>query len=139
MSQSTAYQYVKLGSHLEFLRGISTSSIMQTKSLAAFPNLLHNLPPRRYSVVEVVTATKSLLVQLQDLGLAESLRVAEPLRPMVKSMEDYLSQQPNPRAAYLTDLFADRLVGLAVQIGTAVRTELGMASNVSSPSASGPG
>ena len=73
MSQPTAYQYVKLGSNLEFLRGVSTASVMQTKSLAEFPNLMNNFPPRRYAVVEVVKVLKSLLVQLHELGLAESL------------------------------------------------------------------
>ena len=43
--QPTAYQYVKLGSNLEFLRGISTVSVMQTTSLAAWPSLMEN-PPR---------------------------------------------------------------------------------------------
>ena len=47
MAQPTAYQYVKLGSNLEFLRGISTVSLMQTTSLAGFPNLLDNFAPRR--------------------------------------------------------------------------------------------
>ena len=131
MSQPTAYQYVKLGSNLEFLRSVSTASVMQTKSLAEFPNLMNNLAPRRYAVVEVVKVVKSLLVQLEDLGLAGSLSVAAPLRPMLGSMEDYVSRQPYPRAAYLTDSFADRLVALAVQIGTAVRTELGIASSLS--------
>ncbi len=113
---------------------------MQTKSLAAFRNLINNFSPRRYAVVEVVKVVKSLLVQLQDLGLAGSLRAAEPLRPMVKSMEDYLSRQPNPRAAYLTDAFADRIVALAVQTATAVRSELGMASMpLPSPSGRGAG
>ena len=74
MTQPTAYQYVKLGSNLEFLRGISTASVMQTTSLAEFGNLLNNFSPRRYAVVEVVKVVKSLLVQLNELGLA---RVAE--------------------------------------------------------------
>ena len=112
---------------------------MQTKSLAEFPNLMNNFSPRRYAVVEVVKAVRSILVQLQDLGLASSLRVAEPFRPMLKSMEDYLSRQPNPRAAYLTDAFANRIVALAVQIGMTVRSELGTASSLPAPSGSGPG
>ena len=138
--QATAYQYVKLGSNLEFLRGISTASVMQTTSLAAFPNLTGNFSPRRYSVFNVVNAVKALLAQLQELGLAESLRAAEPMRPMLAAMEDYLAKQPNPQQAYLTDQYADRLVALAVQVGTAVRTELGMTSIKSpSPAGRGPG
>ena len=34
MTQPTPYQYVKLGSNLEFLRGISSASVMQTANLA---------------------------------------------------------------------------------------------------------
>ena len=53
MTQPTAYQYVKLGLNLEFLRGIATASVMQTTSLAAFPRLMENLSARRYSVMQV--------------------------------------------------------------------------------------
>jgi hypothetical protein len=60
--QPTAYQYVKLGANLEFLRGISTVSVMQTTSLAAWPSLLENLPARRYSAIRIVEAVKALLV-----------------------------------------------------------------------------
>ena len=45
MAAPTAYQYAKLGSNVEFLRGISSVSLMQTASLIAFPHLLENLPP----------------------------------------------------------------------------------------------
>jgi len=125
--QPTAYQFVKLGSNLEYLRGLATASVMQTASLAGCPNLLDNFSPRRYSLPNVVNASKSLLAQLEELGLRESLRAAAPLGPMLASMEEYLSQQPNPQQAYLTDPFADRLVALAVKVATAVRTELGIA------------
>ncbi len=47
MTQPTAYQYLKLGSNLEFLRGICSVSITQKTSLAALPNLMGNLPPYR--------------------------------------------------------------------------------------------
>jgi hypothetical protein len=124
--QPTAYQYVKLGSNLEFLRGISTASVMQTASLAGAANLVNNMSPRRYSVVNVVNALKSLLVQLNEMGLPQSLKVAEPLRPMLAQMEVYLSAQPNPHNATVTDPFADRLVAIAVQVAISVRTELGM-------------
>jgi hypothetical protein len=128
MTQSTNYQYVKLGANLEFLRGIATVSIMQTTSLVAFPNLMENLPGQRYAVMKVVNVLKSLLVQLQELGLEQSLRVAEPFRPMLKEMEEYLARAPKPQLAYLTDPFAERLAVLAKQLGSAVRTELGMVS-----------
>ena len=70
---------------------------------------------------------KSLLAQLEELGLPATLRAAEPLPAMLKSMDEYLARQPEPQLACLTDPFADRLVALAVQVGTAVRSELGIA------------
>jgi hypothetical protein len=139
MAQPTAYQYVKLGANLEFLRGISTASIMQTTSLVAFPNLMDNLPARRYPVMPVLGVLKATLVQLEEMGLEQSLRAAEPFRPMLKDMEDYLAQVAEPERAYLNDVFAERLVALAKQLGSAVRTELGMMSAVPSPIGRGPG
>ncbi len=133
MTQPTPYQYVKLGSNLEFLRGVSTVSVMQTTSLAAFPNLMENLSAGRFSLMHVVNALKSLLVQLEEMGLGESLRVAEAFRPMLKEMEEYMARQAQPQLAYLTDPFAERLIALSRQVGTAVRTELGMAAQKSPP------
>ena len=129
MAQTTAYQYVKLGSNLEFLRGLSTVSVMQTTSLAAFPNLLENLSARRYAVVQVVSVLKSLLVQLEEMGLPKSLREAEPFRPMLAEMEAYLSRQPTPQLAHLNDPFAERIVALAKHLGSAVRSELALPAN----------
>jgi hypothetical protein len=125
MPQPTAYQYVKLGSNLEYLRGIATVSIMLTTSLAACPKLLANLPMTRYSVMQVAGVIRTLLAQLEEMGLAESLREAEPLCPMLKELEDYLSRQAKPELARLKDEFAERLIVLAITIGFAVRTELG--------------
>jgi hypothetical protein len=122
-----AYQYVKLGSNLEFLRGLATVSVIQTTSLAAFPGLMENLPWQRYSVLGVVNVIKSLLVQLEAMGLEQSLRTAEAFRPMLAEMEDFLARQPKPQLARLTDPFAERLVALSKVVGSAVRSELGTA------------
>jgi len=103
MRQPTPYQYVKLGSNLEFLRGIATVSVMQTTSLAAFPGLMENLSVQRYSVLQVVNVMKSLLVQLEGMGLAQSLQVAEAFRSMLAEMENYMAQQPKPQFAHLND------------------------------------
>ena len=46
MSMPTGYQYAKLGSNLEYLRGICSASLPQAGSLAAFPDLRENLPAR---------------------------------------------------------------------------------------------
>jgi hypothetical protein len=127
MAQPTAYQYVKLGANLEYLRGISTVSIMQTTSLVAFPKLMENLPAMRYSAMRVAEVLKAILVQLQEIGLEQSLRMAEAYRPMLKEIEDYLATTTAPQAAFLNDQFAERLAVLAKQLGAAVRSELGMA------------
>lgn len=139
MAQATAYQYVRLGSNLEFLRGLATVSVIQTTSLAAFPNLMDNLSARRYSVMQVVNVIKSLLVQLEEMGLAQSLRVADAFRPMLAEMEQYLARQPKPELAHLTDEFAERLVVLSKQLGSAVRGELAASPAVSSPPGEGMG
>jgi hypothetical protein len=125
--QPTAYQYVKLGANLEFLRGVCTVSIMQTTSLAAFPNLMDNLPTRRFSVVRVLEAVTAVLIQLEEMKLEQSLRIAEAFRPMVKDMEDYLRHAQKPQLARLNDPFAEQLVALAKQVALAVRNELGSA------------
>jgi hypothetical protein len=128
MPQPTTYQYVKLGSNLEFLRGFATVSVIQTTSLAAFPELMENLSAQRYSVLNVVNVLKSLLVQLEEMGLEQSLRAAEPFRAMLAEMEGFLTRQQKPELAHLTDPFAERMVALAKVVGSAVRTELGLMS-----------
>ena len=58
---------------------------------------------------------------------------------MLKEMEDYQAGLKPTQYAYLNDPFAERLVALSKQIGSAVRSELGMAdSSVPSPSGRGP-
>ena len=61
------------------------------------------------------------------MGLAQSLGAAEPFRPMLAEMEDYLARQPKPELAQLNDPFAERLVALSKQLGSAVRSELAVA------------
>jgi hypothetical protein len=124
MSEPTAYQYAKLGSNLEFLSGISSVSLMQTTSLAAFPNLLGNLPAQRYSVQRVVEVLKSVLIQLEDMDLKASLEIAEHYRPMLKDMEEYLAKNPNPQTAFLLDHFADRLVEISRHLTVALKQDL---------------
>ena len=124
MHQPTGYQYAKLGSNLEYLRGICSISVEETIDLATFPDLAENLPMRRYLVVNVVQVLRSLLVQLQELQIPLSCRAAEPFRPMLKEMEDYLSKSPTPRTACLNDAFAQRLVVVAKQVILAARRDL---------------
>jgi hypothetical protein len=128
MTQPTPYQYAKLGSHLEFLRGVCTVSLMQTTSLAAFPNLMENLPLQRYSVLHIVEAIKSLLVLLQEMKLEQSRRAAAGFQPMLKEMQTFLAGRKTPEGAYLHDPFAEQLVLLSKQVASAVRRELSAAS-----------
>jgi hypothetical protein len=94
---------------------------------------MENLPSQRYSVVGVVNVMKSLFVQLEEMGLEQSLKVAEAFRPMLAEMEVFLSRQAKPQFAHLNDGFAEKLVGMARQLGSAVRSELSLSA---SPSAS---
>ena len=109
---------------LEYLRGICTVSLMQTTSLAAFPNLLENLPPHRYSVVRVVEAARSVLLLLEEMKLEQSLRAAADLRAMLQQMETFLAGQRNHAGTYLLDPFAERLIILSKNLALAVRQEL---------------
>jgi hypothetical protein len=125
MAAPTAHQYAKLGSNLEYLRGITSVSLMQTASLVAFPNLLGNLPAQRYSVPNVVEVVKSLLILLEEMKFEKSLEMAEHFRPMLAQMEEYLETNPNPNAAFLQDHFADRLIALSKQVAMVLKPEMG--------------
>ena len=129
------YQYVKLGSNLEFLRGLATVSVIQTTSLVAFPNLMENLSSQRYSLVQVVNVLKSLLVQLEEMGLAQSLRAADAFRPMLKEMEVPV-RGSEPELAHLNDPFAERLVACRSE---SARRSSRLAGRRKIPSSSGEG
>ncbi len=124
MPMPTGYQYAKLGSNLEYLRGISSASLAETISLDAFPDLQDNVPPRRYAVANVVEVLRSLVVQLGELQLPLSSQAARAYHPMLKEMEAFLATSPSPRTAYLTDVFAQRLVVVAKQVILAARKDL---------------
>ena len=120
---ATLYQYVRLGMNLEYLRGIATVSIMQSGSMAEFPQLMANLPAQRYNVLTVVGAIKALLMQLETLGLTESAAAAEPLKPMCAEMEQALAQVRIQSDLTLRDHFADKLVVIAKTVSLAVKEE----------------
>jgi len=124
MPMPTGYQYAKLGSNLEYLRGICSISLAQTENLAAFPDLMENLPAQRYLVVNVVEVLRSLLVQLQELQLPLSSQAAGPFHPMLTQMENFLSKSSTPRTASLNDAFAQRLIVVAKQVILAARRDL---------------
>jgi hypothetical protein len=126
MSQATSYQFVKLGMNLEYLRGISSTSLMLTTGLDAFPELTENLPARRFAAPNVVAVLKSLLIQLEEMQLQRALAAAAEFRPMLAQMEAYIGQHPTtPDPIVLQDGFANRLVSLAKQVSLALKQELG--------------
>ena len=124
MPLPTGYQYAKLGSNLEYLRGICSASLTPTGTLAAFPDLSENVPSQRYLVANVVQVLRSLLVQLQELQLPLSSQAAAPFHPMLREMEEFLAKSPAPRAAFLNDPFAQRLIVVAKQVILAARRDL---------------
>jgi hypothetical protein len=125
MTQSTNYQYVKLGMNLEYLRGLNSVSILLATSLVAFPHLMENLPAQRYSVSKLVEVLRSLLIQLEEMGLTQTLAAAANFRPMLAEMEAYLGQTPNPQSAILQDHFANKLAQVAKQVALVLKQELG--------------
>ena len=56
----------------------------------------------------------------------QSLATTEPLRPMLKEMEDY-GAGAEAELARLNNPFAERLVALSKQLGSAVRNESAVA------------
>jgi hypothetical protein len=124
MSQPTKYQFVKLGMNLEYLRGISSASIAVTSGLAPFPDLAANQPAERFEAAKVIAGLRSLLIQLEELGLPQSLAAAAEFRPMMAQMEAYISQNPASEPIVLQDGFANKLVNVAKQVSLVLKQEL---------------
>jgi hypothetical protein len=123
MNSTTLYHYLKLGMNIEYLRGASSVSVMPADSLVAFPRLVANLPPNRYPVIKVVEVIKALLVQLEDLGLSQTLAEAQQFRPLLEQMEAYLGQTADSSASFMNDSFADKLVFFANELQLALKKE----------------
>lgn len=125
MDEKTHYQYIKLGMNLEYLNGIGTISVLLGTSMVAFPHLSKNLPGERYAVKNVIEVLRALVVQLESLGLKQSLAALEPAREMMQSMERHLSRVPPEKILdiKLQDAFADRLVSIAKDVSLVVRQE----------------
>ena len=124
MSQPTKYQYVKLGMNLEYLRGISTASIVLSTKLVAFPDLKENLPAQRFAASKVIEVLKSLLIQLDEMRLPQTLAAAAEYRPMLAQIEAFTSQSPIPGSVVLQDSFANKLVSVAKQVSLVLKHEL---------------
>jgi len=74
---------------------------------------------------------RSLLIPLKEVGLEQSLKMAEAFRPMLAEMESFLTRQAKPQFAHLNDNFAERQIVLSRQFGSAVRTELSLSASLS--------
>ncbi len=129
MEMPTLYQYVKLGTHLEYLRGIASVSIIPATSLVEFPSVMNNQPETRFGVVKVVETIRAMLLQLESLKLKETLLAAAPIVPMVEEMEKALERQPDKYVVTLQDHFAERLVQQARIIGLALKQETSVAAH----------
>ena len=124
MSQATLYQFVKLGTHLEFLRGIASVSIIPGTSLVAWPALMNNQPATRYSVMKVVEAMKAVQIQLQALGLTQSLQEASNRwDPLLAQMEAALAGSAQGAGVILRDEFANHLIEQTMIVIQAVKEE----------------
>lgn len=123
MEPKSLYQYVKLGMNIEYLRGISSVSILPATSMVAFPNLTENMPAGRFAVMHVVEVFKSVQLQLEELQLPRSLAAAKELQPMLAEMEAYLATVPSPQGITLLDHFAEKIVGHTKDLVVAVKEE----------------
>ena len=124
MSQATIYQYVKLGMHLEYLRGLASVSIIPGTSLVEWPSLMNNQPGTRFSVMKVVEAIKAIKIQLSALGLVDTLEhVTTRLDPMLAQMEAALDGSPQPADVILRDEFANVLIDQANVVVQALKEE----------------
>jgi hypothetical protein len=111
MPQATRYQYMKLGMHLELLRGIASVSIIPGTSLVEWPSLMDNQPATRYSVMKVVEAIKAVQIQLEVMGLSQTLKQSRTSwDPMLSQMEAALDQSPQAADVILRDDFANQLI-----------------------------
>ena len=96
---------------------------MPANSLVAFPRLVANLPPNRYPVIKVVEVIKALLVQLEALGLSQTLAEAQQFRPLLEQMETYLGQTSASSESFMNDSFADKLVFFANELLLTLKKE----------------
>lgn len=117
------YRYIKLGMNIEFLRGISSVSVMPNDELVAFPRLVGNLAPNRYAVINVVETLRSVFIQLDELDLTKTRDEARQLEPLLQQMEEYLAQNEDPTKAFMNDGFADKLVFFINELHLCLKTE----------------
>jgi hypothetical protein len=116
--------YLKLGLHLEFLRGMNSFSARTQNDIGQFPYLLDNQAPLRFTAPRIIPVVKSLLQLLERLRLTKSLEIAGQFRPMIAEVEAFIANNPNPESVTLHDHFAEKMIGIAEEVLAEVRKEI---------------
>src|SRR5215213_9852253 len=107
---------LKLGLHLEYLRGINSVSAATQADVRQLPYLLENQTALRYSAQKIVAVIRSLLEQLERLQWPKSLEAAKEFQPMLAEVEAYLKTSSEPESVTLLDHFANSLVRIAENV-----------------------
>ncbi|MEI7686749.1 MAG: hypothetical protein WCL32_17155 [Planctomycetota bacterium] len=115
---------LKLGLHLEYLRGVSSVAIQTLNDLQMFTYLLENQPALRYTAKNVVAALQSLDRILAAADLPRTQAVAAQFDPLRAEVEEFLRNNPGPNNVHLQDHFAERIVRIAEATLKTLREEM---------------
>lgn len=129
MASAEASRILKLGLHLEYLRGIVSSYGGRPAGIDHFPYLRENEPAVRFAANKVAAVLRSLFAELKELKFTRTLETAEEFRPMLGEVESFLARSSDPHTIYLQDHFADSLVRIAEKVLATLREEIPSAAN----------
>jgi len=115
---------LKIGLHLEYLRGINSVSAATRNDVGQFPYLLENQTALRYGAQKVVAVLKSLLDLLEKMKWQKALEAAKEFRPMLAEVETFLKKSAEPETVTLLDHFSNNLVRIAENVLAEVRKEI---------------
>ena len=114
---------LKIGLHLEYLRGINSVSAVTRNDVSQLPYLLENQTSLRYGAQKVVAVLKSLLDLLEKRNWPKALEAAKEFRPMLAEIEAFLKKSAEPASVTLLDHFANNLVRIAENVLVEARKE----------------
>lgn len=117
-------KYLRLGLHLEYLRGITSNSGLASVHVDQFPHLRENQTTWRYPASKIAAIVTSLLSILEELKLKKSLETAAAFRPLIQEVVEFMASSADPNGVYLQDHFADKVVKIADDVTTAVKDEI---------------
>jgi len=115
---------LKIGLHLEYLRGINSVSAVTRNDVSQLPYLLENQTSLRYGAQKVVAVLKSLLDLLEKRNWPKALEAAKEFRPMLAEIEAFLKKSAEPASVTLLDHFANNLVRIAENVLVEARKEI---------------